>query len=376
MAACAAVLVSCTPKSQIDDLKKDVQSLKEADAALWAEMSAAIDKLEKDLMERIQATRDRLNKSIDAAVADLMTLMNDKMSASQNYLETELAAKKKSIDEHVDQVKANVDGAITAFDVSLEATKEFLKDAMDKNDKAQEDLMRQLESRIEDMVAAVDDASDRLDEWQARLDQMHDDGLFEAIANLEAETKKMKEFDIQGEVNAMESRIKRFSKITLDDLTEEQMKEVQSMLSDMESWYSDVEGMVSDSESMADEMEDLLGDWQGTADDLYDQLDSYTSDLSDRIAYFADFIESSYDEATDLEAQVLDWEGYLSSLNADLTDYMQRTDAMCDDWDGQHDDIESRADDLASLGDELIERCDNLMYDVDHYIDAHPWMFD
>ena len=69
----AAILLSfsaCGPRAEIEGLKKDVQSLKEADAALWEEMTAAIDALEKSLMGRIQATKDKLGKTIDEALAD------------------------------------------------------------------------------------------------------------------------------------------------------------------------------------------------------------------------------------------------------------------------------------------------------------------
>ena len=372
----AVLFAGCGPRSQIEDLKRDVKSLKEADAALWAEMSAAIDALEKELLGRIQDTKDKLNKSIDEAVADLMSLMNNKLQDTQTYLETELAAKKKLIDEHVAEVTKNSDNAFTLLDQSLDVVQDFLLEAIAKNDKAQEALMHEMAAKIEMMSGIVTDAQQQAQAWQERLDNIQEEGMYEAIAALEADADKLKEFNIQKSVSEMERRLEKFSKIVLDDLTEDQMREVKDMLSEMEGWYSDVEGFVSDSESMADEMDSMLSEWESTADDYYNQLDSYTSDLSDRLDYLADFLESSYDDASDLESDVNDWLRHLETLNADLTDWSERTQAMSDDWDGQHDDIESRADDLASLGDELYEQSNALMYDVDAYIDAHPWMFD
>ena len=372
----AVLFAGCGPRSQIEDLKRDVKSLKEADAALWAEMSAAIDALEKELLGRIQDTKDKLNKSIDEAVADLMSLMNNKLQDTQTYLETELAAKKKLIDEHVAEVTKNSDNAFTLLDQSLDVVQDFLLEAIAKNDKAQEALMHEMAAKIEMMSGIVTDAQQQAQAWQERLDNIQEEGMYEAIAALEADADKLKQFNIQKSVSEMERRLEKFSKIVLDDLTEDQMREVKDMLSEMEGWYSDVEGFVSDSESMADEMDSMLSEWESTADDYYNQLDSYTSDLSDRLDYLADFLESSYDDASDLESDVNDWLRHLETLNADLTDWSERTQAMSDDWDGQHDDIESRADDLASLGDELYEQSNALMYDVDAYIDAHPWMFD
>lgn len=372
----AVLFAGCGPRSQIEDLKRDVKSLKEADAALWAEMSAAIDALEKNLLDRIQGTKDKLNKSIDEAVADLMSLMNNKLQDTQKYLETELAAKKKLIDEHVAEVTKNSDNAFTLLDQSLDVVQDFLLEAIAKNDKAQEALMREMAAKIEKMSGIVTDAQQQAQAWQERLDNIQEEGMYEAIAALEADANKLKEFNIQKSVSEMERRLEKFSKIVLDDLTEDQMREVKDMLSEMEGWYSDVEGFVSDSESMADEMDSMLSEWESTADDYYNQLDSYTSDLSDRLDYLADFLESSYDDATDLESDVNDWLRHLETLNADLTDWSERTQAMSDDWDGQHDDIDSRADDLSSLYEELEEASHALMYDVDAYIDAHPWMFD
>ena len=373
----AAVLVAgCGPRSEIEDLKKDIKSLKEADAALWEEMSAAIEALEKELLGRIYDTRDKLDKSIDEAVQDLMALMDAKLRQTQKYLDNELAAKKKIIDGNVEALKDNTDASVTALDMTLETTRDLLHDAIDKNDKEQEALLRELEGKLESMTSMVGDAEKQAQAWQTRLDNIQEEGMYEAIAKLEKDTQTLKNFDIQKAVDDMESRLKLFSKVVLDDLTEEQMKEVKSMLDDIESLYSEVEGFVSDSESMADEMESLLDDWQGQADDFYDAIESYTSDLSDRLDYMADYLETSYDDAQSLEESVNEWLNYLQSLNDDLTDYNQRTEAMADDWDGQHDDIESRADDLASIGDELIEQSNALMYDVDAYMDAHPWMFD
>ena len=372
----AVLFAGCGPRSQIEDLKRDVKSLKEADAALWAEMSAAIDALEKELLGRIQDTKDKLNKSIDEAVADLMSLMNNKLQDTQKYLETELAAKKKLIDEHVAEVTKNSDNAFTLLDQSLDVVQDFLLEAIAKNDKAQEALMHEMAAKIEMMSGIVTDAQQQAQAWQERLDNIQEEGMYEAIAALEADADKLKEFNIQKSVSEMERRLEKFSKIVLDDLTEDQMREVKDMLSEMEGWYSDVEGFVSDSESMADEMDSMLSEWESTADDYYNQLDSYTSDLSDRLDYLADFLESSYDDATDLESDVNDWLRHLETLNADLTDWSERTQAMSDDWDGQHDDIDSRADDLSSLYEELEEASHALMYDVDAYIDAHPWMFD
>lgn len=372
----AVLFAGCGPRSQIEDLKRDVKSLKEADAALWAEMSAAIDALEKELLGRIQDTKDKLNKSIDEAVADLMSLMNNKLQDTQKYLETELAAKKKLIDEHVAEVTKNSDNAFTLLDQSLDVVQDFLLEAIAKNDKAQEALMHEMAAKIEKMSGIVTDAQQQAQAWQERLDNIQEEGMYEAIAALEADANKLKEFNIQKSVSEMERRLEKFSKIVLDDLTEDQMREVKDMLSEMEGWYSDVEGFVSDSESMADEMDSMLSEWESTADDYYNQLDSYTSDLSDRLDYLADFLESSYDDASDLESDVNDWLRHLETLNADLTDWSERTQAMSDDWDGQHDDIDSRADDLSSLYEELEEASHALMYDVDAYIDAHPWMFD
>ena len=372
----AVLFAGCGPRSQIEDLKRDVKSLKEADAALWAEMSAAIDALEKELLGRIQDTKDKLNKSIDEAVADLMSLMNNKLQDTQKYLETELAAKKKLIDEHVAEVTKNSDNAFTLLDQSLDVVQDFLLEAIAKNDKAQEALMREMAAKIEKMSGIVTDAQQQAQAWQERLDNIQEEGMYEAIAALEADANKLKQFNIQKSVSEMEGRLEKFSKIVLDDLTEDQMREVKDMLSEMEGWYSDVEGFVSDSESMADEMDSMLSEWESTADDYYNQLDSYTSDLSDRLDYLADFLESSYDDATDLESDVNDWLRHLETLHADLTDWSERTQAMSDDWDGQHDDIDSRADDLSSLYEELEEASHALMYDVDAYIDAHPWMFD
>ncbi len=372
----AVLFAGCGPRSQIEDLKRDVKSLKEADAALWAEMSAAIDALEKELLGRIQDTKDKLNKSIDEAVADLMSLMNNKLQDTQKYLETELAAKKKLIDEHVAEVTKNSDNAFTLLDQSLDVVQDFLLEAIAKNDKAQEALMHEMAAKIEKMSGIVTDAQQQAQAWQERLDNIQEEGMYEAIAALEADANKLKEFNIQKSVSEMERRLEKFSKIVLDDLTEDQMREVKDMLSEMEGWYSDVEGFVSDSESMADEMDSMLSEWESTADDYYNQLDSYTSDLSDRLDYLADFLESSYDDATDLESDVNDWLRHLETLNADLKDWSERTQAMSDDWDGQHDDIDSRADDLSSLYEELEEASHALMYDVDAYIDAHPWMFD
>ena len=151
----AVLFTGCGPRSEIEDLKKDVKSLKEADAALWEEMSAAIDALEKDLLGRIQNTKDKLNKSIDDAVADLMSLMNTKLQQSQDYLDNELAAKKKKIDQNVTELESRTDNAVTVLDQGLDAARKFLLEAIDKNDKDQEALMKDLEGKILKMTGIV-----------------------------------------------------------------------------------------------------------------------------------------------------------------------------------------------------------------------------
>ena len=368
LAACVAVLVSCGPKSQIEDLKKDVQSLKEADAALWEEMSAAIDKLEQELLGRIQATKDKLNKTIDEAVADLIDLMDSKLGESQKYLQTELAAKKQAIDSHVEAVKGKTDVTMSVFDMSLETVQDFLLE--------QEALLRELEGKLDKMVQDVETAQEQIEQWQERLDQLQEDGLFDAIAQMQKDAENLKKFDIQKEVANMESRLEKFAAITLDDLTEDQMKQVQDMLGEMEDWYAEVENMVADGEMLSSEMESTFDDWQGAADDLYDQMDSYTSDLTDRLDYFSSFLEASYDEAISLEDDVNEWESYLTTLNDDLSDWSERIDSMGDDWEGQHDDLECMLDALADSAHEINDQASTLLDLVDEFIDSHPWMFD
>ena len=376
LAAAMLMVAGCGTKDDINSLKKEIQSLKEADAALWAEMSAAIDKLEKDLTQRIQDTRDRLNKSIDEAVEDLMDLMDSKLQKSQQYLDTELAAKKKLVDTHVSEVKNKTNLAVSTLDQSLDISREMLLDAINKNDKEQEAMLRQLSTRIANVSDDLEEAQKKVKQWQTRLNELHDKGLFDAINKLQSDAQKLQEFSLQGEVNKMEERLKRFADIKMDELTEQQMKEVNKMLSDMYDWYDEMDRMVSEADRIHSDMEGLLSDWESNASNLESDLDSYLTDIATSLDDLYSYLDDSYSSASDLESDVIDIESELTELNENLTDYSQRIDAMSDDWDGQHGDLESLLSDLYSASDDVCDKGETLMSLVDNYIDNHPWMFD
>ena len=376
LAAAMLMVAGCGTKDDINSLKKEIQSLKEADAALWAEMSAAIDKLEKDLTQRIQDTRDRLNKSIDEAVEDLMDLMDSKLQKSQQYLDTELAAKKKLVDTHVSEVKNKTNLAVSTLDQSLDISREMLLDAINKNDKEQEAMLRQLSTRIANVSDDLEEAQKKVKQWQTRLNELHDKGLFDAINKLQSDAQKLQEFSLQGEVNKMEERLKRFADIKMDELPEQQMKEVNKMLSDMYDWYDEMDRMVSEADRIHSDMEGLLSDWESNASNLESDLDSYLTDIATSLDDLYSYLDDSYSSASDLESDVIDIESELTELNENLTDYSQRIDAMSDDWDGQHGDLESLLSDLYSASDDVCDKGETLMSLVDNYIDNHPWMFD
>lgn len=374
----AAILLSfsaCGPRAEIEGLKKDVKSLKEADAALWEEMTAAIDALEKSLMGRIQATKDKLGKTIDEALADLYDLIDEKFGATEKYFESELAAKRADIDKNAAQVKNSSDNAIEKLDIALDYTREQLQEAISKGEQERAALLEKLESEIESMSGQVEDAWVTVDSWKERLDELQDDGLYGQIEKLEKDFKVLQSFDLQENVDMAEERLKKYSSIVLDDLTEDQIKEVDEMLGMIEDYYSEVESFVDDAADMADEMESLLSEWQSSADDLYGTVSSLADELTDRLESFSAMIESSYEEAVEKDGEVEDWKNHLESINEDLENFKSMAEAISDDMEGNHSDLEAKNADIHDTQAYLYDMASDLLEICEQFESSHYWLF-
>ena len=336
----AAVLsVSGCNQARLRDIDKKIEDLEQEDKLILEEMTSAIEDLEKTLLGKIQASKDKMDGDIDAAIQKLYERLKAKMQENQTYLETELKARKEECDKVEADLRKRAETVINTLDKAFDDVQKDLEAAIAKGDKDLQNYLEELSSTINDTYSLIEDTNKRIDIWEKQVEELEKTGMFEEMKKLETTVEMLQSVDLQEDINAIEERTKEFTNLKMDEMTKEDMAELKSMLSQMDSWMDDADSYTSDSQSKNDEMVSLLDDWRSQADDIYGSIEDYKDAIIDGYAE----INALYD----------DYDGQVSSIVDDIAqgkDLILSYEALISPWE---DEIESKVDDLRSWNDEV-----------------------
>ena len=373
LCALTAVL-SCTPDEQLERIDREIASLRQENLSLYEELSADIDATEQRLLEKIDQVQKRLGGDIDAAFADLMNLITYKMEEAEDYLQTELLAKKQRCDQTVLEVRSNIDKVKRRLDGALSEASTYLMEALKKGDEETEKKLNEAIATLGDIEAASDYIDHNMLLWKSRLDQLQSSGLYDAMDAMDEAVRTLSSFNIQKETEAMEARIKVFTAIKMDDLSGQEMLELKELISMMEDWVGETDDLASETASMVDEMGSNLDDWQSLANDYYSQIESRSQDVLNAF-------EDIYGELDIAAGTVDELLAGIDAAGEEIRDYSATLEDALSELESFHDRVYEMADDILDLTSEAADSCHDVyhaysdVYDkCEEWYSEHYWI--
>ena len=356
-------LSSCSQKAELERIDRDIASLREENQSLYEELSAEIDAMEQRLLAKIKETQERLGGDIDAAFDDLMNLIAYKMEAAEDYLQTELLAKKQKCDQTVMDVRSYVDKIKGHMDEVLTQTSIYLMDAMKAGDAQTELKLRQLMTTLQEVEQTVDYIDRNMLFWKSRLDQIQSSGLYNAMDAMDEAVRTLDSFNIQQETEDMEQRVQEFAVIKMDEMSGEEMLSLKALISEMEDWLYETDNLATDSASMVNDMGSMLDDWQSSAEDLYSQLESKSQEVLDAFEDIYAELEDAAGNAEELISQIED-------AVDDIHNYSSQIDEYNDLLESQYDDLMGMIDDVFDLTNEAADSFHSVYFSYSDLYDA------
>lgn len=341
---------SCGPKEELERIDREIVSLRQENLALYEELSSDIDAMEKRLLDQIRQMQERLGGDIDAAFADLMDLITYKMEEAEDYLQTELLAKKQNCDQTVLEVRSNVDKIKRRLDGAMNETSSYLIAAVKSGDAETEKKLRQAMASLQEMEKTADYVDHNMLLWKSRLDQIQSSGLYDAMDALDEAVRTLESFNIQQKTEEMEARIKMFSAIKMDELSGTGMVELKGLISEMEDWVFETDNLASDSASLVDEMNDNLSDWQSVAEGYYSQLESKSQEVLDAFEAIYAELDESAGTAEELIAEIENAVEDIRVYTADIENYHAELESL-------NDEVNEKTDDIDDLMSEAMDSC-------------------
>lgn len=358
---------SCDPQAELERIDREIASLRAENLALYEELSAEIDAMEKRLLDKIKETQERLGGDIDAAFADLMNLITYKMEETEDYLQTELLAKKQHCDQTILDVRSNVDKIKRRMDGALNEASVYLMEALKNGDAVTENKLREVMVSLQEIEKTADYIDHNMLLWKSWLDQMQSTGLYDAMDAMDEAVRTLDSFNIQKEAEAMEARIKLFAAIKMEELSGEEMMELKALISEMEDWVYETNDLASDCSSMVDEMNDNLDNWQAMANDYYSQLESKSQEVLDAFEAIYDELDEASANADELIAEIENAVDDIRSYKDDIENYKSQMESI-------DDKVTELADNISDLTSEAMDSCHSFYYAYsDVYDKCEEW---
>ena len=382
IAIAASVLVLSFPscnKARLKGIDDKISDLEKEDSRILQELSDAIDELEKTLLGKIAESNEKLNHDIDAAVMKMMDYLSDKMKENQEYLETELAMRREECDQTISKLRAKAEDVKGGLDDALDITQARLQKAIADGDEDIRQKLLLVEENIGRAYDYIDFAEKSMSDWDKTIAKFEATGMYDNMDNLSETMKALTSFDIQDEVDKVEENAKTFARIKLDQLSEDKLNELHTLMSDMDSWVDDAVGYADDCESKSQEMADLLDDWRDRADDLYGSIDDLKESITDG---FESIISEYQGYSGDLDSMVDDVTSNAAELELLIGEIIADGDliqGMAAELENRVDDVETEVDMVFTLADDLRSESGHLedrMGDMKSWCDANPWVYE
>ena len=366
-------------QARLRDIDDKIKNLEEEDKRILKELSDAIDELEKTLLGKIQESNDRLNGDIDTAVLDMLEYLKKKMDENQDYLETELAARKEQCDETVKALRDRAGDVTDALDNDLDETKARIQKAIADNDEDMRQKLLLVEESIGRAYDCVDAAEANLKKWEATIASFEATGMYDAMDNLQAVMQKVANYDVQSSIDEVEKYAKNFARVNLDKLSKDKLQELKQLVADMDEWMDDAENYASNSESIKSEMESLLDDWRDRADDLYSNVDDISASVlegyEDILAVYSDYEDLVLSEESEVQAEI----DNLYEIYDRILDCSDIMDSGIDDLISVVETMNDMAEEIRSLAAEVEDGSQEMIVRNGRFqawLDDNPWAYE
>ncbi len=377
LVAAAGLALGCSGAAgELERIDREIASLKEGDAALYAEMSGEISALEQRLLDKLADTKKRLGNDIDAAMQDLYDLITYKMEETQEFLDDELYSRKQQCDATIMGIRSRVDRAKSSLSNAMDQTARYLETAMKAGDSQNMERLSGLMGSIRELEEKSDWVDHNVMTWKSRLDKIQGSGLYGAMDILDGTVKMLADFDLQGEVDFMEDRIKAFAAIKMDELSGEEMRSLKELIQQMEDWVFEADAMASESESTVEDMTSYLDDWQSAASELYDLLDSGASEVLDDFDALCLDLESGADSVDELADMIGSAVDDVMALSVEIDGIYNSTIDLIDEVDTINGLCESEAYDIEGMFEGVVNLSNELTEVGNHWIDRHYYLFE
>ena len=375
--AAAGLALGCSGAAgELERIDREIASLKEGDASLYAEMSGEISALEQRLLDKLADTKKRLGNDIDAAMQDLYDLITYKMEETQEFLDDELYSRKQQCDATIMGIRSRVDRAKSSLSNAMDQTARYLETAMKAGDSQNMERLSGLMGSIRELEEKSDWVDHNVMTWKSRLDKIQGSGLYGAMDILDGTVKMLADFDLQGEVDFMEERIKAFAAIKMDELSGEEMRSLKELIQQMEDWVFEADALASESESTVEDMTSYLDDWQSTASELYDLLDSGASEVLDDFDALCTDLESGADSVDELADMIGSAVDDVMALSVEIDGIYNSTIDLIDEVDTINGLCESEAYDLEGMFEGVVNLSNELTEVGNNWIDRHYYLFE
>ena len=339
LVAGSVLLLPACNSSRLRDIDKQLDDLEQEDQRILKELGDAIDELEKALLAKIEASNRKLDGDIDAAMLDMYTLLHEKMTENQAYLESEVDARKQECDKTITKLYARSENTVKALDAALDKSHADLQEAIKKGDKETEEKLRNLQDMIDDTRVFVEKVDKEITSYEGKADLLKATGMFKdgAVEKLKTVLKDCSEFDLQRHIDRAGEELAWMSKIKLEELTKDRVEEVKHILELMNNLVDDATQMVDESQSKTEEMSSFVDDWSSRADEYYSSLDDYSTailDGYDEVLSVYSLYEPEVDSWwSDLETAYSQMESDYSSMLSLESELADGSDAITDGYD-------------------------------------------
>ena len=274
------------------------------------------------------------------------------------------------------EVRSYADLTRGRCDEALAASQLYMSEAIEKGDAQLEQQMRAISGKITDLDATSENVSRYVAMWKSRLDAIQGSGMYDAMDAIDAALQELDSFDIQAEMDKMEARLKQFAKIRMEELTQDEMRDIKGMMEQMEEWLYDADNMADECQSNTQEMNNLLDDWQSNADDIYSTLESTADDI---LAAFEDIygeLDSAQASAEDLISMIESAIDDIYEVAEQASDYEYLASSMADELQDLYDSIKDKVDDVRNMQDDAFQTALILLDTVGEWQLNHPWLFE
>lgn len=377
--AVALIFGSCAKEygTEIEQSDKNVEALKASDKELWAEIerqSAELQqKLDHDLQESEQKKREqimaRMNAirgSIDSKIAEINVIANDS-----------IAKKETQLDAMLTRVDANLDGFRSHMTQSLAQLETDINKAKDEGDAETLARLTAMKTKCNKLEQSLNNVKTQKTAWEAVIKRYEGVDYTSTFNDLDTRLKALESFDINVTYDNMQKFLKAFQKAKFEELTHDQVVELNASMTKIKSLYEEYVDGIDDAESDMADLEDRVTEALDAMQDAYSQLES----VSGTWEGIDDLVSQGEDMLADVETMFDEIDDYIIEMDAAINDFVNIPDQIIEAAsriDSAIEEVKALCE-LSDYADYIME-IDGVAYDIADRMNEiaakMPWIFE